>query len=344
MSFELKVHIYKNCVSRGARMYQDSPDDILPNVYSRPASSVAHLYEEHENHIRASKASREQSKALQYDPSMMDLAQKLASDIRLVYAENPYDHDDESWSWDRFNSEIDTCDLVYFMCRTWSGILICCMTCTQVSHVGVVVTLNSAVGHVPRGKYMLECVWHKDNAYDYLSQSYGRAGVRLVNVYEKLYTTRNEYIDVTVHRMLRINTLDRPTMAAHIVQWLLRQGPMSYHASAYSLAMSWLDFPGASLIRPKPVYSYICSELVARAYVEAGILPTTCACEEITPGDFYYGSIVLERGSLSANQPTLLLDTIPAPTADVVAEWGQRPVNKKAPLFPVFFLFSSFSL
>ena len=244
-----------------------------------------------------------------------------------VLRERDDDEDSELWTWETLRERVHTGDLLYFMCRTWTGALICCLTCTRISHVAMVVRLHADQAHVPAGVYLLEAVYHADDVYDYLSQTRGRAGVRLVGLYEKLASDNGEYVDVHVHQVHGVETLETARMARDVVAWLCGQGGLAYDASVLNLGMAWFDAPGAFLRRRQPVKSYICSEIVARGWVIGGLLDESTDCEEVSPEQFYYHDIVLKHGSLAATLHRLSLASVPRPSASQLSQWRSRPVR-----------------
>ncbi len=175
-----------------------------------------------------------------------------------------------------------TGDIMLFSASNFQSWLIRLATCSPYSHVAMVVR-SPPLSDAARGAHGPLYVWHSPatrirGVPDVLTGCEKR-GPQLNDL---SLLMRNAFCCVHLRR-LRCQTTKVSTPA--LLCWMRTEVPKKYERDYVQLWRSAYDGPGGR--NRRDLSSYFCSELVAQAYIEAGLLDGSVQpSNEYTPADF----------------------------------------------------------
>ncbi len=177
---------------------------------------------------------------------------------------------------------LNTGDIMLFSASNFQSWMVRVATCSPYSHVAMVVR-SRALSDASRGAHGPLYVWHSPATRIHGVPDVLTAGEKTGPQLNDLsLLMRNAFCRVHLRR-LRHQRTDVSTPA--LLRWMRKEVPKRYERSFWQLAKSAYDGPGGG--NRRDLSSYFCSELVAQAYIEAGLLdPAMQPSNEYTPADF----------------------------------------------------------
>lgn len=173
-------------------------------------------------------------------------------------------------------------DIVLFSGASWTSWFVTMFCASQYSHIGIV--------YRPPGEQpmLFESIKSDDDGSPNIDVRTGehRVGVRLVDLRLLLDTFRGYAVAVrTLVSPVSMNITEdlNDHMTRCISASIMRYGRLPYEHRWFNFVVARYDFMRLDIENPDALF---CSELVARCYQEAGLLPTWRSSLQYLPDDF----------------------------------------------------------